>query len=90
MPLGQCVWCGRYRIVRLRTWSSRRNGAQLCGEVCEHCYTGEGAPDDCRTCRAKVARGQRVGRQTGVRPLGTYEALKLLEMQGARRARRDV
>lgn len=89
MPLGQCVWCGRWRLVTLRTWSSSRSHEQLCGEVCEHCYYGNSPPDDCRTCRAKQARGVRVGRQPGVRPLEREDIQQLLAMQGARKRKKE-
>lgn len=82
MPLGQCVWCGRYRLVHLKTWRSPRSTEQLCGEVCDHCFYGNSAYDDCRTCRAKAERGVRVGKQHGVRPLLPSDVLELLRLQG--------
>lgn len=89
MPLGQCVWCLRYRVVKLHTWTSPRSHEQLCGEVCAHCFYGSFGFDDCRTCRAKAERGVRVGKQSGVRPLTSADALELLRMQGAKVKRGD-
>jgi hypothetical protein len=89
MPIGMCVWCRRSRLVQLRTWRSPRSGAQLCGEVCSHCYFGTGHPDDCRTCRAKAARGERLG-QRGVRPLQPRDILQLLSERIPKPGRRGA
>jgi hypothetical protein len=72
-----CVWCSRWRLVELHTWASARTRQQLCGEVCGHCYYGTGAWDDCRTCRARDARGVKTG-ATGVRAIGRADVLALL------------
>jgi hypothetical protein len=73
-----CTWCRRYRVCVLRTWRSPRSGAQLCAEVCEHCWRG-GADDACRTCVRRTERAAEAPRQTGVRPLGQADALELLK-----------
>lgn len=86
MPLGQCVWCLRYRLVELQTWKSPRSGEQLCGEVCNHCYYGMGAFDNCRTCRAKEKRNARLGVR-GVHALERQDALSILARQFGRGGR---
>ena len=87
MPLGQCVWCLRWRLVELQTWRSPRSGQQLCGEVCGHCYYGSGRPDDCRTCRLKEERAARLN-QVGVRPLMRADMLCLIERRFRKQGRR--
>jgi hypothetical protein len=64
-------------VVLLRTWRSPRNGAQLCAEVCDHCWRG-GLDDDCRTCRRKRERAADASPQKGVRPLRQAEAIQLM------------
>lgn len=89
MPVGMCVWCSRSRLVELHVWTSPRSSAQLCGEVCAHCFYGTGPPDDCRTCRAREARGQRLG-QRGVHALETRDVLQLLAQKfGSRTPKRE-
>ena len=83
MPLGSCTWCLRYRLVELHTWKSPRNGEQLVGEVCGHCFYGTGKPDDCRVCRAKRARAEST-RSTGVRPLEQQDVLAIFKNQFTR------
>ena len=81
MPIGMCTWCSRSRLVELHTWKSPRTGEQICGEVCGHCYYGNGRADDCRTCLAKAERAEANG-QRGVRTLGRQDAIQLLRQLG--------
>jgi len=87
MALGVCTWCGRYRLVQLQTWRSPRSGAQVCGEVCPHCFYGTGRWDDCRVCRMKEARARAHG-QVGVRALQRGDVLQLIADQMAQRGGR--